>query len=427
MIGLKSPEIIIPDPESMLNYTKKWEAERGRLNKSRTTSRRCRIALYSHDTMGLGHMRRNLLIAQTLASSNIDPTILMIAGAKEIGEFPLPENVDCLVLPSYHKTLNGNYQPRNLKVENHELHELRENTIFSVLKSFKPDVFIVDNVPDGALGELNLVLNYLRKKTSTRCVLGLRDIQDESTVSRRQYLSIEKAYRDYYDMIWIYGDPAVYDLTIESKFSQEIIKKVYYTGYFDQRNRINLANIFNINRELNELFNFRKKLVVCMLGGGQDGARLAESFIAAKLPENYYGILVTGPYLPDDIKHKLLNDCAKEKNIRILDFIKEPGYLIEKADRVITMGGYNSICEVLSLEKKSLIVPRIEPRKEQWIRASRLQQMGVVDMLHPDEVSPEKITDWLMSDGPEIKGAREKINLNGLQMLSSLINLIARK
>ncbi len=392
----------------------------------RKLSRPCRIVLYSHDTMGLGHMRRNLIIAQTLATSQIEPTILMIVGAKEIGNFSLPKNVDCLVLPSYHKTRDGNYQPRNLKVENHELHALRKNTIVSALQSFKPDVFIVDNVPTSALGELTLSLSYLKKQTKTRCVLGLRDIQDESCVSKRQYFSAEKAYHEYYDSIWIYGDPLVYDLAVESKFSPEVINKVHYTGYFDQRFRIDSSKEFHINYELSELLNSEKKLVVCMLGGGQDGDKLAEAFVMAELPKNHQGVLVMGPYFPADVRHRLLSMCSKKENIHIFDFIKEPILLIRKSDRVISMGGYNSICEVLSLEKKSLIVPRVEPRKEQWVRAKRLEQMGVVDVLHPNEISSEKITQWLASDGPTISGIRKKINLNGLHKLSELINLIAR-
>src|SRR5258708_14463332 len=59
-----------------------------------------RVALYSHDTMGLGHFRRNLLIAQTLASSPLRPTCLMIAGAWKTRAFAMPICVDCLTLLS---------------------------------------------------------------------------------------------------------------------------------------------------------------------------------------------------------------------------------------------------------------------------------------------------------------------------------------
>ncbi len=69
--------------------------------------RKLRVALYSHDTMGLGHMRRNLLIAQTLMNCPSPPVILMIAGAREAGALPLPAGVDCLTLPSLGKDIEG--------------------------------------------------------------------------------------------------------------------------------------------------------------------------------------------------------------------------------------------------------------------------------------------------------------------------------
>jgi predicted glycosyltransferase len=48
------------------------------------------------------------------------------------------------------------------------------------------------------------------------------------------------------------------------------------------------------------------------------------------------------------------------------------------------MGGYNTFCEVLSLDKRALIVPRTEPRLEQYIRASRAAEIGLVSMLTHD-------------------------------------------
>jgi len=130
----------------------------------------CRTVLYSHDAMGLGHMRRNILIAQASAESHVNFTILLIAGVKEVGCFPLPENVDCFMLLAYHKTLDGNYQSRNLDLEDYRLHELSENTIRFALQSFKPDIVV--NVVNDALGELSPTLSYLKKRKKYDVFLG---------------------------------------------------------------------------------------------------------------------------------------------------------------------------------------------------------------------------------------------------------------
>src|SRR5262245_35394626 len=58
------------------------------------TFQRPRVLLYSHDTMGIGHVRRNLLIAQALTAPPVSATVLLVAGAREAGAFSLPPDVD---------------------------------------------------------------------------------------------------------------------------------------------------------------------------------------------------------------------------------------------------------------------------------------------------------------------------------------------
>ena len=393
---------------------------------SRQNTRRCRIVLYSHDTMGLGHMRRNLLIAQTLAKSTLKPTILMIAGARELGAYSLPTNVDCMVLPSYYKQIDGNYIPRHLDIENTELLHMRSNTMCSAIKSFSPDVFIVDNVARGALGELDKTLQFLRRQGHTRCILGLRDIQDQQSVSRTRYQLEEQAYLDYYDAIWIYGDPSVFDLVEECQYQPVIAAKVQYTGYLDQKLRFDALSEYQDNDELHALALPPGEFVLCMVGGGQDGEKLALAFIQAQWPKNTNGILICGPYMPTVTRNRLHQHCAGKPNLRVLDFVEEPAIFLNKADKVITMGGYNSICDVLSYRKKALVVPRVKPRMEQIIRAQKLNKLNLLDVMHPDEVSSENIINWIKNANGVQHLAANDINLNGLGTISTLIKQIAR-
>ena len=90
------------------------------------------------------------------------------------------------------------------------------------------------------------------------------------------------------------------------------------------------------------------------------------------------------------------------------------------------MGGYNTVCEILSFEKQALIVPRVQPRQEQLIRAERLTEMGLISMLHPDRVTPEAIAQWLQQPRETPKG-RDRLNLQGLQALPQRILQILAK
>jgi predicted glycosyltransferase len=72
-------------------------------NDSQNRSHAWRIVFYSHDTMGLGHVRRNILIARTLGSSHLQPVILMVTGIGEAAVFGIPPAADYLTLPALHK------------------------------------------------------------------------------------------------------------------------------------------------------------------------------------------------------------------------------------------------------------------------------------------------------------------------------------
>ncbi len=85
------------------------------------------------------------------------------------------------------------------------------------------------------------------------------------------------------------------------------------------------------------------------------------------------------------------------------------------------MGGYNTICEVLSFRKPALIVPRVKPRREQLIRAERLQALGLVDLLHPADLTPGALSEWLANGHRRPALARRHIDLNGLTRVPQLL------
>jgi predicted glycosyltransferase len=385
-------------------------------------ARECRLALYSHDTVGIGHMRRNLMIAQALANYGHQTTILLIAGARELATFGLPSGVDCLTLPSLFKEEDGTYRSRHLKVPLAELIAVRSKAIAGALEEFAPDVLIVDKVPRGALYELEPSLEYLRSNRLTRCVLGLRDVLDDPLVVREEWTLArnEEAIRDYYDAVWVYGDPAVYDPVREYHFGPEVAAKVRYTGYLHRSSRTTFAEIDGAEL-LMPLVDSSDRLFLCLLGGGQDGSHLAEAFCQADFPPQTMGVIFTGPFLPPETYRRLRRQTANKPHLRLVKFVTDYDLFLDRADRVVAMGGYNTVCEVLGFGKPALIVPRAHPRQEQLIRAKRLGDMGFVDVLHPDNLTPRALSEWLARDQKPLPPVRDRINLSGVATLPHLL------
>src|SRR5262249_6257319 len=138
-------------------------------------------------------------------------------------------------------------------------------------------------------------------------------------------------------------------------------------------------------------------------------------------PRDTTGVLVTGPYMPR-AQIERLGDMARAKSrLRVLEFIDEPAPLIQRADRVIAMGGYNTRCKVLSIRKQPLIVPRVSPKIEQWIRAERFREHGLIDVLHPDKLSPDTLSAWLnrhLERPPSYSGV---VHFDGHRRIPSLL------
>ncbi|MGJ5631274.1 glycosyltransferase family protein [Nostoc sp. CALU 1950] len=387
-----------------------------------SNTRKWRIALYSHDTMGLGHKRRNLLIAQTLGCSPLKTDVLMISGIQDASNVPTPPGVDCLTLPALHKSIDGQYHARRLDLSLQEIITLRSQVILTTIKTFKPDIFIVDNVPRGAVRELDPTLNYLRTQGKTHCILGLRDILDEPASVRRDWkrAANEEAIQTYYDQVWVYGDRNIYDLAKEYHFQPKTVAKFRYTGYLDQRSRLKYLDLDSV-QAFKSLNLPSERLVLCLVGGGQDGAQLAETFAHAELPPEMNGIILTGPFMPREVRQKLQNYAAQRDNLRVLEYLAEPTLLLNQAERVIAMGGYNTTCELLSFAKRSLILPRIKPRQEQSIRAKRLQALGLIDVLHPHQLTPAALTNWLTLE-VEPSQVRNFVDLKGLTRIPQFVN-----
>ncbi|WP_298288580.1 hypothetical protein [Novosphingobium sp.] len=378
-----------------------------------------RIALYSHDTMGLGHIRRNQLIAMALTAPPLNATVLLITGVREGGAFPMPGGIDSVILPAYRKGSDGAYSARSLAMSLPQLVGMRSALIDLTLQQFQPDIFVADNVPDGALGELLPALERLRRETGTYCVLGLRDILDCPDAIRREWSRKDTfaVIRRNYDAVWIYGAEAVFDTVGTYGFPADISALAHYTGYLDpfstaaQRLQVKLPPRTG------------GEVVLCSVGGGQDGFELARAFVEAKMPDTMQGLVATGPLMPGECKDQLATLIARRSNLTLIDAVCDIVPLLPRVDRVIGMAGYNSANEVLASGRPALFVPRTVPRTEQLIRAERFQELGLASCLPADVLTPAAIAQWLAA--PAKRSAEgHSIDFGGLSRIAAMCGAI---
>lgn len=382
-----------------------------------------RLVLYSHDTMGLGHTRRNLLIAQALSESRTQPATLMVFGAGEAQAWDLPTGVESLTLPAVRKAPNGGYASRRMPVSFEALIRIRSQAIAGSIAAFDPDLVIVDKVPGGLAGELLPTLRQLRRRGRARLVLGLREVLDDPAAVRAEWAREDnyRITRECYDAIWVYGDRRVADDPEALGFGPELRERMHYTGYLDPlaRNRRHPA-------DHPALAGLDGRIALCLVGGGQDGAPLARAFAAAPMPAGTTGVVVAGPQMPDPEYQAVLAAAADRPDLRVLRFVPDADALIARADRVVAMGGYNTTIEILAHERPALIVPRTTPRTEQLIRAERLAALGLIEVARPNEAGPERIGRWLASGTTPTAPARRRLDFGGLNRVSLLARALTR-
>ncbi len=193
-----------------------------------------KILFYSHDTFGLGNIRRTLLLSQTLAEEYPRAAMLVVTGSPMIQAFRIPENLDYIKLPCLDRTAAECYRPRFLAAQSSEVDRIRRAILVETVLGFKPDLMIVDKRPGGVAGELLDALRALRRRpTTTRVVLGMRDILDEPVRTRsslrctRDMATIAR----YYDEVWIYGEHRIFDPVVEYAFREDVARKTCFCGY----------------------------------------------------------------------------------------------------------------------------------------------------------------------------------------------------
>ncbi len=344
-------------------------------------ARGTRILIYSHDSFGLGHLRRCRSIAHSLVRTYRNLSVLILSGSPIIGSFDFRTRVDFVRVPGVIKLRNGEYTSLSLNMDVQDTLALRSSIIRHTAEVFEPDLFIVDKEPLGLRGEVRDTLALLKER-GIPLVLGLRDVMDEPTLLAPEWerKGVLPALRDLYDEIWVYGLPQICDPLEGLVISAAVHRKITYTGYLGHDPSLERSTSGNAM-----LFN--EPFLLVTPGGGGDGGDLIDWVLRAyetdaRLP--LPALVVYGPFLQPEQKAAFQTRIDRLERVRAVTFDAHMEDLVARAEGVVAMGGYNTFCEILSFDKRALIVPRSMPRLEQMIRTSRAQDMGLIKMLVDD-------------------------------------------
>jgi predicted glycosyltransferase len=350
----------------------------------RVTARRHhkRVLIYSHDSFGLGHLRRCRAIAHSLVDADPALSVLILSGSPIIGSFDFRSRVDFVRVPGVIKLRNGEYVSLNLHIDIDEMLAMRSSIIRHTADIFDPDLLIVDKEPLGLRGEVRDTLDLLQRR-GTALILGLRDVMDdpealESEWERKQAVP---ALEEYYDEIWVYGLPQICDPLAGLPVSASVRERMTYTGYLRRT-----AGELQLTPEVLGIID--KDFLLVTPGGGGDGEALIDLVLSAYEHDRaipHPALLVFGPFMLPEQRAAFSGRAARLGNVRAITFTARLESLMARAAGVVAMGGYNTFCEILSFDKRALIMPRTAPRLEQFIRTKRAAELGLLAMLSEEQ------------------------------------------
>jgi predicted glycosyltransferase len=339
-----------------------------------------RFLFYSHDGLGLGHVRRNLTVAAALVEIDPKASVLVATSTDEADRFGLPPRVDILKLPGLRKLDNERYAARRLRLPWRDIRAVRTQLLVAAVESFRPDAVLADKHPLGVDGELEPALAEARA-AGARAALGCRDVLDEPSAVRHEWQErgLFERIAEHHDRVLVYGQPDVLDPRREYGFPPNVAAMTRFCGYVVSPTAPRSANGRRHDRPR----------VLATAGGGEDGATLLATFVKAAARAGWEAAVVSGPQCP---RARKLRGLASNAGISFRRFVPNLTAEFPSLDALVCMGGYNTLTEAAACGVRTVCVPRVRPRREQLIRAKAFARRRLVRLLEPERLGPAALS-----------------------------------
>lgn len=376
-----------------------------------------RVMLYSHDSVGLGHLRRNLAIAGEITKSFPLASVMIVTGSPCATQFKLPCGTDLIKIPSITKNSDGDYVTDSFGGSLETTIRFRSKMILETYRAFSPDLIIIDHQPTGLKGEAMAMLREA-KEHGKKIFFGMRDVVDAPPVVRRDWDNAECRWvlNECYDQICIYGKQDIFDPRSAYDPLLRDVKQCEFLGFI----------VGEAKNHSKKMHRSERKKVLVTFGGGNDGAERALHYLdALSLHKvNWDSHVVTGPMMSSDIVHRLKDKARKIRpvgSVSVKRFHRNLPAMMQRFDAIVSMAGYNSCAEILESGLPAVFLPRSFPRQEQLIRAVKLAQRGWAITLPQEKPDPLCLVEAIQTAIQKSPSDRSPASLNGLSNLSRLI------
>lgn len=379
-----------------------------------------RVLFYSHDGTGLGHLRITLGVATAYASLRPRDSLLLLTGSAHAGSYALPANLDYVKIPAMPKRdLYASLPPTDGFTGSHNS-TIRFRTALarSTVEAFDPHLVVVDHAPAGLFREFVPSLEWLQQRGRARLALLMRDITFSAEQTREIWTN-ERVYPlldGHYDQILVYGDRQVFDPIEAYAMSDRAAARTRFCGYLAPLPPLRTPAEARAAIGAGAL-----PLVVVSVGGGADGGPLLRAYLTGLRERKgppVYSYVVTGPLLPDADREEILALARDLPNIHVTQFDPDFAAVLQAADAVVSMGGYNSLAEAVYFGKRPVVVPRMPGPLEQVLRAEGFARLGHAVAIEPTALTPTSLWDAIDRELGNTRDAASALPFDGLEQIA---------
>ena len=368
---------------------------RDELSDKTAVAEKPRVLIYCQHVLGMGHLIRSMAIARALNGC----TVVFVNGGESISGMDIPSWVTIVNLPPI--TSDSEFQGLNIHSEDTTLEQVqqaRKNMLFELVDHFRPDVMIIELFPFGrkrfAFELLPLLAHIRLSAASTKVVCSLRDILVTKPDQTRHEDWVVSLMNRYFDLLLIHSDPTFQ--TLDETFSRcsDLRCDVRYTGFVAAESN----SLKQMVMEGDEPTSVDVPLILASVGGGRvgyellDGSIRASALLIRRVPHRM--LMFTGPYMPEYRYVELHELAAQYSHIQVRRFTSSFEPLMQRAALSISMAGYNTCMNLLNTGTRALVWPFTGHKNdEQTIRARKLEQRGLLTLLEPPDLKPERLAE----------------------------------
>ena len=337
---------------------------------------------YCQHILGMGHLIRSVEIVRGLIP---DFQICFINGGQIIPEFEFPTEIEVINIPAVKTDSEFNeLRPVDDSLTMAEVETVRTKMLLDTCDRFQPDILIIELFPFGRRRFSFELIPLLEKAKAmgTKIVSSVRDIVVTKQNQQRHEEKVCRLINKYFDLLLIHGDPNFVKLNLSFSRINDLNCPVRYTGYVVQP--------VPKPRSLRD-----RPLILVSVGGGRFGHDLLECVarsaptLATQIPHEIQ--MFTGPFCPQLVLERLQELALSQENLTVERYTTNLLEYMQQADLSIGMGGYNTTMNILSTGVRAMMMAfQGNNDKEQLTRLGKLDKIGRVRMIQPQDLDPEQ-------------------------------------